>query len=196
MCELGSLLEYLRRLDQETTRVTPTLREDLDRWSREIVNGMEFMAEKRVIHGDLATRNILLTLEKTAKISDFGLSRRLYNYTQYVKKQEEPLPWRWMAPESLSRMEFTEKTDVWAFGVTLWEIYSLGDMPFQGLVWSVDFVQMLEDGLRLAIPKCTESDNAIYQIMVKCWNVDSNLRPKFSEIGQELLEMHSTYTKL
>lgn len=113
-------------LSQVESVMSTDLACDMFRWCCEIVNGMEFLASKRVVHADLATRNVLLTSEKQAKISDFGLSRRLYNYSVYAKKQHEPLPWRWMAPESLRRLEFTEKTDVWAFGITLWEIYSLG----------------------------------------------------------------------
>lgn len=114
-CELGCLLKYLQREQQEGPRTT----EELGQWSQEIASGMEFLAEKKVVHADLAARNILLSSSKIAKVSDFGVSRKLYNYSQYVKKQQEPLAWRWMAPESLNRMEFTEKSDVWAFGITL-----------------------------------------------------------------------------
>jgi len=105
------------------------------------------------VHADLAARNILLTTEGVAKISDFGLSRRLYEYTQYVKASQEPLPWRWMAFESLKNLSFSTQSDVWAYGITLWEIFTLGDLPYPGLSWNVDFVTELERGLRMNIPK-------------------------------------------
>ncbi len=123
------------------------LSEDMYHWSTEICNGMAFLAEKHVVHADIAIRNVLLNLQREAKICDFGLSRRMYNYTNYVKTKQEPLPWKYMAPEALRDMQFNEKTDVWAFGVTLWEIYSLGSTPFASLSWDPNFSQNLERGL-------------------------------------------------
>jgi len=95
---------------------------------------------------------VLLTSDLTAKITDFGLSRRLYEYTEYVKQNQEPLPWRWMAPESIRRLEFSNRTDIWAYGITLWEIWSFGDIPYSGRSWDVNFVGELENGLRNAKP--------------------------------------------
>lgn len=125
---------------------------EMVRWSYEIACGMEHLSEKQVIHADLATRNVLLTSDKVAKITDFGLSRRLYEYTNYVKTNQEPLPWRWMPIEALKKLEFSSKSDVWSFGVTLWEIFSMGDVPYPGLAWTMDFVGILENGLRMKQP--------------------------------------------
>jgi len=105
-----------------------------------------------VIHADLACRNVLLYNSGVVKITDFGLSRQLYAYTSYMKKEQEPLPWRSMAIESLREMNFSTQSDVWAYGVTLWEIFSLGAVPYPGLSWSMDFVDKLVQGLRLSKP--------------------------------------------
>lgn len=188
LCELGSLQKYLRNNDtqyQVDQRSALNTQADLDRWSREIGNGMEFLAEKKVVHADLATRNILLTFDRTAKISDFGLSRRLYNYSEYVKKQQEPLPWRWMAPEALRRLEFNEKTDVYAYGVTLWEIYSLGDLPHPGATWEPELAARLERG-ELCLDRPQFCPSSMYSIMRKCWATNPALRPTFAQINFEL----------
>lgn len=125
---------------------------ELVEWSSQIANGMTHLEEKKVVHADLACRNILLYDNNVVKITDFGLSRQLYAYTNYMKKQQEPLPWRWMAIESLREMNFSTQSDVWGYGVTLWELFSLGAVPYPGLSWSLDFVEKLSSGLRLTKP--------------------------------------------
>lgn len=136
------------------------------------------------MHADLATRNVLLTLEKSAKIADFGLSRRLDNYLYYIKSHDDPMPWRWMAPEALKRFKFNEKTDVWSYGVTLWEMYSLGNVPYSGLSWNVNFPAQLEKDLRLEQP--LYSVDGIYTVMLHCWNINPSKRPTFTQIKEML----------
>lgn len=107
--------------------------------------------------GDLAARNVLLTHEKNVKIADFGLSRQLYNYKTYVKIEEQLLPYKWLPVESLLDMRFSTTSDVWSYGVTIWEFFSLSATPYPSHVWSNDFVQLLKDGMRLEQPRyCTQ----------------------------------------
>jgi len=88
---------------------------------------------------------------------------------------KEPLPWKWMAIESLQELSFSSQSDVWAFAVTLWEIFSLGSTPYTGLSWSVDFVQKLGDGLRPPMPSLGTEE--LYILLQECWNSDAGLRP-------------------
>jgi serine/threonine protein kinase len=123
----------------------------LIRFAAEIAAGMEFLAKKRVVHADLAARNILVSFELHTKICDFGLARQIIDYN-YIKSQQCPLPWKWMAIESLSQMKFSTMSDVWAYGVTLWEIFTLGNVPYPGMVWNMNFVDQLQNGLRMPKP--------------------------------------------
>lgn len=133
----------------------------LQKWAKEIAQGMAFLSKHKIIHGDLAIRNILLDSNRNAKIADFGLSRKTYYYTSLEVQLEQTtkVPWKWMAPEALVDMKLSSKSDVWSFGVTLWEIFSLGAEPYGGLQWNPQFVHMLSSGVRLDCPQ--EANNNI-----------------------------------
>ncbi|CAL8068575.1 unnamed protein product [Orchesella dallaii] len=168
---------------------------DLYRFSLEIASGMDYLEKKQVVHGDLSTRNVLLNENFTCKIGDFGLSRKLYEYQKYVKQSQEPLPWKWMAYESLTKMEFTSKSDVWSYGVTFWEIFSLGKAPYGATNWTLEFPDELQKGLRLGKPEF--SSDQIYRKILDCWNLDVELRPKFSELVEFFQEIgNAQYTIL
>jgi len=135
----------------------PTVQNDIDvnqlfQWAYELTSAMAYLETKKVIHGDLATRNILLNSNYESKLTDFGLSRRLYEYTDYIRTSKDPLPWRWMPSESLAQMNFSTKSDVWSYAITLWEIFTLGDIPYAGLSYTTEFPQLLDEGLRLPKP--------------------------------------------
>ena len=95
--------------------------------------GMEFLAKNGIIHGDLATRNILLSCELVAKLSDFGLSGKLPMGKQSIELTTTKCPIRWMAPESFKQRILTKATDIWSYGVVLWEIFALADRPYEGM---------------------------------------------------------------
>ncbi|XP_035711937.1 vascular endothelial growth factor receptor 3-like isoform X2 [Folsomia candida] len=187
LCRHGSLIQYLRRIrdDPENSR-DPT---QLDKWSLQVANGMTFLAELNVthlVHSDIAARNVLLDDKLVAKISDFGMSRKLYDYQMYATLEQKEYPWKWMAPESLDRLQFTHQSDVWSYGVLLWEIYSLGETPWPGLTWTSDFVHKLHNGLRLERPFW--ADKNIFVIMQTCWQLEPGERPTFSQISKQLLQ--------
>ncbi|ODN00447.1 Vascular endothelial growth factor receptor 3 [Orchesella cincta] len=156
------------------------------RWCIQIAEGMEFLESRKVIHSDLATRNVLLDEKFEAKISDFGLSKQLYCYTQYVKKRQA-LPWRYLSIESIKNMEFSSQSDVWGYAVLCWEIFTLGEKPYPGVVWSDQFIRNLEEGMRLPKPKYTVTE--CYNIMLRCWEEDPAMRPTFIEILGELNDL-------
>ncbi|XP_035702786.1 vascular endothelial growth factor receptor kdr-like isoform X2 [Folsomia candida] len=208
-CEAGNLLNYLRANKsttmsqngnvegssenykaKETDEQDSALNvDDFIIWSIQIANALRFLTDKKVIHGDIAARNILLYTRDLAKLTDFGLSRRLYEYTNYIKQGQTPLPWRWISLEGLRDMQFSTQSDVWSFGVTIWEIFTLGDVPYTGLNWSQEFVYQVMDGLRL--PKPRGCDDTTYTLMKSCWNNDPQLRPTFVELHKKLLDLRN-----
>ncbi|CAL8103213.1 unnamed protein product [Orchesella dallaii] len=152
---------------------------DLIRWASEIASGMDFLCDMKVVHGDLAARNLLLSEKKQIKIADFGLARQLYQYSVYVKRQNAPLPWRWLAIESLTDMNFSTKSDVWAFGVVLYEIFTLGKAPYNIQQFTLEFIEKLRNGTRLEQPSfCPD---CVYKQMQTCWLENPEDRPSFQD---------------
>ncbi|KAM4050421.1 vascular endothelial growth factor receptor 2 [Anomaloglossus baeobatrachus] len=158
--------------------------EDLISYSFQVARGMEYMASRRCIHRDLAARNILLGDNNVVKICDFGLARDVYKDPDYVRKGDARLPLKWMAPETIFDRVYTTQSDVWSFGVLLWEIFSLGGSPYPGVQIDEDFCRRLKDGTRMRAPDYATVE--IYQTMLDCWQGDPRHRPTFSELVEHL----------
>ncbi|KAM8910023.1 vascular endothelial growth factor receptor 3 isoform 2-T4 [Spinachia spinachia] len=163
---------------------TPLTIEDLICYSFQVARGMEFLASRKCIHRDLAARNILLSESNIVKICDFGLARDIYKDPDYVRKGNARLPLKWMAPESIFDKVYTSQSDVWSFGVLLWEIFSLGASPYPGVQIDEDFCRRLKDGVRMRSPETASPE--IYGIMLACWHGEPKQRPPFPALVQIL----------
>lgn len=158
--------------------------EDLISYSFQVARGMEFLSSRKCIHRDLAARNILLSENNVVKICDFGLARDIYKNPDYVRKGDTRLPLKWMAPESIFDKIYSTKSDVWSYGVLLWEIFSLGGSPYPGVQMDEDFCSRLKEGVRMRAPEYATPE--IYQIMLDCWHKDPKERPRFVELVEKL----------
>uniref|UniRef100_A0A1X7UVQ9 Tyrosine-protein kinase n=1 Tax=Amphimedon queenslandica TaxID=400682 RepID=A0A1X7UVQ9_AMPQE len=141
--------------------------------SRDICEGMIYVSSRGFVHRDLAARNILLNYNGQAKISDFGLARKV---DAHAPHEEVKFPIKWTAPEGLKDKIFSEKSDVWSFGVCLWEVYSFGRVPYPSIL-SEDVLEQIEDGYIMDPPDNCPS--GVYSIMKNCWSLDPETRPDF-----------------
>lgn len=157
--------------------------EHLKKWATQIINGMVHLESKKIVHRDLAARNILLATEYQVKISDFGLSR-FTNEEAYTQKSDGKIPVKWYSPESIELCKFTSKSDVWSFGITLWEMFSYGDVPYGDKNGSQVY-QFIKAGKRLSCPRGCPINT--YEIMKKCWEWEELKRPSFMQLLNEFL---------
>ncbi|CAH1110876.1 unnamed protein product [Psylliodes chrysocephalus] len=164
--------------------VNPISTKDLIAWSFQIARGMEYLASRKVLHGDLAARNVLLSDENIVKICDFGLAKNMYKSDNYKKRGDCPLPVKWMAIESIRDRVFSTQSDVWSFGIVLWEIFSLGRTPYPGMEADERLYHKLVDGYRLESPEYSPKE--IYQIMTDCWSVKPTFRPSFTKLTEKI----------
>ncbi|XP_046963627.1 tyrosine kinase receptor Cad96Ca isoform X1 [Vanessa cardui] len=152
---------------------------DLTHFAFQVARGMDFLSSKGIIHRDLAARNVLITEERTCKVADFGFARDVAGTHVYERKSDGRLPIRWMAPESLYDDIFSVKSDIWSFGVLLWEIVTLGSTPYPGLS-AGDVMRKVREGHRLEKPEHCRRE--LYNIMYYCWEAEPTSRPDFKEV--------------
>ncbi|KAI3374081.1 hypothetical protein L3Q82_022647, partial [Scortum barcoo] len=155
---------------------------DLMRFSYQVAQGLDFLSTRNCIHRDVAARNVLLTDRRVAKICDFGLARDIRNDDSYIVQGNARLPVKWMAPESIFQCVYTVQSDVWSYGVLLWEIFSLGKSPYPNVAVDTNFYKMIQDGRHMDQPDFAPAE--MYELMTLCWSLEPTDRPTFKMIGQ------------
>jgi serine/threonine protein kinase len=180
--ELGSLHSYLRS-EFVFEKATDA---DLIRMASDVCAGMHYLAESGFVHRDLACRNVLVNKDFVCKVSDFGLSRDAASASQ--TNQVERIPIRWTAPEAVIRGIFSSSSDVWSFGILLWELWSYAAMPYKG--WTNEAVMSnVTRGYRMPSPK--NCPQFIYSLMLECWTEDPLERPYFYALFERLLAAYN-----
>ncbi|XP_068114119.1 fibroblast growth factor receptor 2 isoform X2 [Hyperolius riggenbachi] len=188
----GNLREYLRarrpiemEYSYDINRVPGEQMtfKDLVSCTYQLARGMEYLASQKCIHRDLAARNVLVTESNVMKIADFGLARDVNNIDYYKKTTNGRLPVKWMAPEALFDRVYTHQSDVWSFGVLMWEIFTLGGSPYPGIPVE-ELFKLLKEGHRMDKPaNCT---NELYMMMRDCWHAIPSHRPTFKQLVEDL----------
>ncbi|XP_018647302.1 Receptor Tyrosine Kinase,putative [Schistosoma mansoni] len=180
---LGSLLEFIK-IRWDFIEVN-----SLFQWSEQIASGMIYLSSRGIIHRDLAARNVLVQSKDQVQITDFGLAKCLDTTHSEYHASGGRMPIKWLAIECIQDRIFSSKSDVWAYGITLWEMCTFGHRPYEN-IHAKNLLDFLEKGNRLPQPETTSLD--FYCLMLQCWQADPNLRPTFKELCSALCEMKAT----
>lgn len=172
-CSEGALVDYLRTRGRAVITQPQQLR-----FAKDVCAGMCHLEQRQIVHRDLAARNVLLSHDFCAKVSDFGLAKDVEQETGTGK-----FPVKWTAPEAIEKKEFSIKSDVWSFGILLWEIFSFGRNPYPRIPTDQVLTKVLLN-YRMDIPdNCPPT---IYNLMKNCWDIDPRKRPSFEKISSQL----------
>ena len=188
--DLGDLNNYLRKnaVNRNQSSSTFTLQQLVD-MAVDIAAGLEYLTVHQFVHRDLATRNCLINEKLFVKISDFGLSKDVYNKDYYKLGEKSLMPIRWMPPEAILHCKFSTQSDVWSFGIVLWEIFSSGTQPYCAFS-NEEVVECVTNGQILRCP--SGCPNELYDLMVHCWASEPEKRPTASDVYTYLLKCSSS----
>ncbi|XP_066025292.1 proto-oncogene tyrosine-protein kinase receptor Ret [Pocillopora verrucosa] len=198
----GDLLGYLRKSrglndtyykDPDIKPQTNLTSQQLMKFAWQIADGMSYLSSIPVIHRDLAARNVLVGEGETCKVTDFGMARDVQEDNIYEKKTRGRLPVKWTAIEALLYGKYSTKSDVWNYGVLLYEIFTIGGSPYPRMDGR-KIANLLQEGYRM--PKPQHVDNKLYDLMTKCWKDYPTLRPSFEELRNKLKEMENRHKGL
>ncbi|XP_021926786.1 focal adhesion kinase 1 isoform X4 [Zootermopsis nevadensis] len=179
LARLGEMRAYLQSNKHRLDLATLLL------YTFQLSTALSYLESKKFVHRDIAARNVLVSAHNCVKLADFGLSRWVEDQS-YYKASKGKLPIKWMSPESINFRRFTTASDVWMFGVCMWEILMLGVKPFQG-VKNNDVIGKIESGERLALPQ--NCPPRLYSLMSQCWAYEPSKRPSFKDIREVLNEI-------
>lgn len=175
----GSLLQFLRRHERALCEKGPVLLLDV---CLQVASGMAYLEMHNYIHRDLAARNCLVGENYVVKVADFGLARYVID-DEYTSSGGAKFPIKWAPPEVLGYTRFSSKSDVWAYGVLMWEVFTCGKIPY-GRAANAEVVEQVQHGQRLPRPPACPSD--VYQVMRSCWEKKPDARPSFRSVKTQL----------
>ena len=188
----GNLQTLLRKVRERGDEAElAAFRQRLGLYAFQIADGMEFLHAQCVLHRDLAARNVLVDELETVKIADFGLARNVHADGLYYYQQQQArlLPSKWLAPEALAIQRISKQSDVWSYGVLLWEIYTWSCTPYASLL-DKELLGKLTAGYRMERPD--ECPPLVYEsVMLRCWHLEAKRRPPFAEIVH-IMSKHNT----
>uniref|UniRef100_A0A8D2AHZ5 Protein tyrosine kinase 7 (inactive) n=1 Tax=Sus scrofa TaxID=9823 RepID=A0A8D2AHZ5_PIG len=183
--DLGDLKQFLRisKSKDEKLKSQPLSTKQKVALCAQVALGMEHLSNNRFVHKDLAARNCLVSAQRQVKVSALGLSKDVYN-SEYYHFRQAWVPLRWMSPEAILEGDFSTKSDVWAFGVLMWEVFTHGEMPHDGQADDEVLADLQAGKARLPQPEGCPSK--LYRLMQRCWALSPKDRPSFSEIANAL----------
>jgi len=198
----GDLLGYLRKSrglsdtyykDPDIKPQTSLTSQQLMKFAWQIADGMSYLSSRSIIHRDLAARNVLVGDKETCKVTDFGMARDVQQESIYERKTKGRLPVKWTAYEALMYGRYTTKSDVWSYGVLLYEIFTIGGSPYPRMDGR-KIANLLQEGYRM--PKPQHVDDELYEVMMICWQNDPDARPIFADLRNKLKEMERQHKSL